>query len=176
MIAGAGKSKIFLAFGNPITPRVTIPTGVEVILYDQVNSTVLVQYTDDIVAKLSANADSMARTSANMFQGIPIFNRELTLPSDIYQRVFLPGSTMPEFLFKSVNVGPFEKKISGFYTPGPASIVYPSDYVAIVSGGDPDLTAKVASFTSLSQVLSFLATQPTSGRAPFRCYVMMVGY
>jgi hypothetical protein len=171
------QSKILLAFGNPTQPRIQIPSGVEIILYDQIQSTVLVQYTDDIIGKLSANADLMARTPALLFQGIPIFNRDLTLPSDIYQRVFVAGTSVPDFLLKPTSTfGPFEKKISGFYTPGPASIVFTSEYVAVVNGMDTILSAKIQSASRFSDILNVLATLPSSSRTVVRCYAMMVGY
>ncbi len=82
---------------------------------------------------------------------------------------------MPDFLIKQ-NIGPFERKISGVYTPGPASLVFPEDYVAIVNGMDPDLTSKIQPATRFSEMVEVLKTLPTPGRMTLRIYLMMVGY
>ncbi len=169
------QSKLLLAFGNPTQPGVVVPSGVEIILYDQVFSTVLVQYTDDIIAKLSKNYGSMANYPAKFFEGIPIFNRELTLPSDIVQRAFVAGDRLPDFGIKP-NPGPFERKISGIYSPGPASLVFPEEYVVIVSGMDSELTTKLQPATRFSEMLEVLKQLPTPGRMTLRIYLMMVGY
>jgi hypothetical protein len=168
------QSKIIVAFGNRTNSILTVPCGIEVILYDQTMGTVPLYSVDDVVNKLAAAAPQMAMCTATTFKDIPLFNRELTAASGIYQRTFSTGDRFPDFSVLYNSAPPLQKSISGIFNPASTSIEYsPDGSSAIVKGFDLQNQWLIGSVKSLSDILNNLAVPPSSIVEPIRCFIVL---
>jgi hypothetical protein len=168
------QSKLIVAYGNPMNSEFIVPCGVEVILYDQTMGTVPLYIVDDIVNKLSAAATPMAMCTASTFKDIPLFNRELTMPSDVYQRTFSTGNRIPDFSILYASAPPLQKSISGIFNPASASIEFsPDGSSAIVKGFDLQNQWLIGSVKCLSELLNHFAVPPSSITNPIRCFIVL---
>lgn len=168
------QSKIIVAFGNHVNSNLIVPCGVEVILYDQTMGTVPLYTVDDVVNKLAAAAPQMSICTASTFKDIPLFNRDLTAPSEIYQRTFSTGDRFPDFSVLYASAPPLQKSISGIFNPAPASIHYsPDGSSAIVKGFDSQNQWLISSVKLLSEILNQFAIPPSSNIQPTRCFIVL---
>lgn len=168
------QSKIIVAFGNQTQSQFLVPCGIEVIVYEQTEGTVELYSVDDVVNKLAASSSSMAVTPTSRFTDIPLFNRDLTAQSNIYQRTYFTGNSMPDFSVLYASAPPLQKSITGIYIPSSASIHFsPDGSTATVGGIDTQNQWLIGNVSRISEILYNLAAPPPVAGHPIRCLIVI---
>lgn len=166
------QSKLLIAFGRLIKPDFVIPNGVEVILYDRGGFMVDYGIIDDIVSKVSSSSPFIERAPLREFKNIPLFNRELTANSNVYQRVFVTGNTMPDMKLVYQDASYFPKTVSGIYTVEKADVFINESETPFVKGKEEQYQELFRTKTRVSELITELAKGPRPQRT-LRVYLIL---